>query len=58
MLAGTDMKDIDACRGGASADTWNARIDRKDALECWKISADNIILITDEEYVADDIVNR
>ncbi len=58
VLAGTDMKDIDACRGGASADTWNARIDGKDALECWKISADNIILITDEEYVADDIVNR
>ncbi len=33
-------------------------VDGKESLECWKIDADNIIPITDEEYFMDDIVNR
>lgn len=33
-------------------------IDGKEPLECWKVDADNIIPITDEEYFTDDIVNR
>ncbi len=33
-------------------------VDGKEPLECWKVDADNIIPITDEEYFADDIVNR
>lgn len=33
-------------------------VDGKEPLECWKIVADNIIPITDEEYFADDVVNR
>lgn len=33
-------------------------VDEKEPLECWKIDADNVIPITDEEYFADDIVNR
>ena len=33
-------------------------VDGKEPLECWKIDADNVIPITDEEYFADDIVNR
>ncbi|MFG6394473.1 MAG: BREX-1 system adenine-specific DNA-methyltransferase PglX [Lachnospiraceae bacterium] len=32
--------------------------DGKEPLECWKVDADNIIPITDEEYFTDDIVNR
>ena len=31
-------------------------VDGKEPLECWKVDADNIIPITDEEYFADDIV--
>ena len=30
----------------------------KEPLECWKVNADNIIPIIDEEYFADDIVNK
>lgn len=30
----------------------------KEPLECWRVDADNIIPITDEEYFADDIVSR
>ena len=33
-------------------------VDGKEPLECWKVDADNVIPITDEEYFADDIVNR
>ena len=33
-------------------------IDGKEPLECWKVDADNIIPITDEEYFTDDVVNR
>ncbi|EOS37732.1 hypothetical protein C808_03712 [Lachnospiraceae bacterium M18-1] len=33
-------------------------IEGKEPLECWKIDADNIIPITDEEYFTDDVVNR
>lgn len=33
-------------------------VDGKEPLECWKVDADNIIPITDEEYFTDDIVNR
>ena len=33
-------------------------VDGKEPLECWKVDADNIIPITDEEYFADDVVNR
>ena len=33
-------------------------VEGKQPLECWKIVADNIIPITDEEYFADDVVNR
>lgn len=33
-------------------------VDGKEPLECWKIVADNIIPITDEEYFTDDVVNR
>ncbi len=32
--------------------------DGKEPLDCWKVDADNIIPITDEEYFTDDIVNR
>lgn len=32
--------------------------DGKEPLECWRVDADNIIPITDEEYFADDVVNR
>lgn len=32
--------------------------DGKVPLECWKVVADNIIPITDEEYFTDDVVNR
>lgn len=33
-------------------------VDGKEPLECWKVDADNIIPITDEEYFTADIVNR
>lgn len=33
-------------------------VDGKEPLECWKVDADNIIPITDEEYFSDDVVNR
>lgn len=33
-------------------------VEGKEPLECWKVDADNIIPITDEEYFTDDIVNR
>ena len=33
-------------------------VDGKEPLECWKVDADNIIPITDEEYFTDDVVNR
>lgn len=33
-------------------------VDGKEPLECWKVDADNVIPITDEEYFADDIVTR
>ncbi|TGY98247.1 BREX-1 system adenine-specific DNA-methyltransferase PglX [Petralouisia muris] len=33
-------------------------VEGKEPLECWKIDADNIIPITDEEYFTDDVVNR
>ena len=33
-------------------------IEGKEPLECWKIDADNIIPLTDEEYFTDDIVKR
>lgn len=33
-------------------------VDGKEPLECWKVDADNIIPITDEEYFSDDIVCR
>ena len=33
-------------------------VEGKNPLDCWKVDADNIIPITDEEYFADDIVNR
>ena len=33
-------------------------VEGKEPLECWKVVADNIILITSEEYFTDDIVNR
>ncbi len=33
-------------------------VDGKQPLECWKVDADNIILITEEEYFSDDIVGR
>lgn len=33
-------------------------VEGKVSLECWKIDADNIIPITDEEYFTDDIVKR
>ena len=33
-------------------------VDGKEPLECWKVDADNVIPITDEEYFADDIVIR
>lgn len=33
-------------------------VEGKEPLECWKIDADNIIPITDEEYFTDDIVKR
>ena len=58
MFAGGDMKDIYAYYGGTFADTANIRLDGKEPLECWKVDADNVIPITDEEYFADDIVNR
>lgn len=33
-------------------------VEGKEPLECWKVDADNIIPITDEEYFTDDVVNR
>ena len=33
-------------------------VEGKEPLECWKVDADNVIPITDEEYFADDIVTR
>ena len=33
-------------------------IEGKKALECWKVDADNIIPITDDEYFEDDIVEK
>ena len=33
-------------------------IEGKKALECWKVDADNIIPITDDEYFEDDIVGK
>ena len=33
-------------------------VEGKSPLECWKVDADNIIPITDEEYFSDDIVGR
>lgn len=33
-------------------------VDGKEPLECWKVDADNVIPITEEEYFADDIVTR
>ena len=33
-------------------------MDGKEPLESWKVDADNVIPITDEEYFTDDIVNR
>lgn len=33
-------------------------VEGKKALECWKVDADNIIPITDDEYFEDDIVER
>lgn len=33
-------------------------VDGKKPIECWKVDADNIIPITDEEYFPDDIVCR
>lgn len=33
-------------------------VDGKEPLECWKVDADNIIPITDEEYFTDDVVNK
>ena len=33
-------------------------IEGKKALECWKVDADNIIPVTDDEYFEDDIVGK
>lgn len=33
-------------------------VEGKKALECWKVDADNIIPITDDEYFEDDIVEK
>ncbi len=33
-------------------------VDGKQPLECWKVDADNVIPITEEEYFSDDIVGR
>lgn len=33
-------------------------VEGKNPLDCWKVDADNIIPITDEEYFSDDIVGR
>lgn len=33
-------------------------MERKNPLDCWKVDADNVIPITDEEYFSDDIVGR
>ena len=33
-------------------------VEEKSPLECWKVDADNVIPITDEEYFSDDIVGR
>ena len=33
-------------------------VDGKNPLECWKVDADNIIPVTDEEYFPDDLVDR
>ncbi len=33
-------------------------VEGKEPPACWKVDADNVIPITDEEYFADDIVNR
>lgn len=33
-------------------------VEGKELMECWRVDADNIILITDEEYFMDDVVNR
>lgn len=33
-------------------------VEGKEALECWKVDADNIIPITDDEYFEDDIVEK
>ena len=33
-------------------------VEGKNPLDCWKVDADNVIPITDEEYFSDDIVGR
>lgn len=58
MFAGGSLKNVYSYYEDVRTSFYYLPVNGKVSLECWRVDADNVIPITDEEYFADDIVSR
>lgn len=58
MFAGGSLKNVYSYYEDVRISFYYLPVNGKVPLECWRVDADNVIPITDEEYFADDIVSR